>query len=261
MRCVSIAVVGGLIASTGCSCANQSVPVPLVEHPRSVEEHFAESQRHLEKAEIHAQSAEQAEQAPSNFTCTTDPVLDDNLTSGTETISMGWNPCVDTNFFTIDRQRTLEQRELAAAAEHRRRGAALAAAEDANCRGIPPEDLDRSPLSDPSKVQQIIPLRDDDGVRGVRIVLRPDSGLTAAGLHQLIACHGARFMALGKRTTYLGTDPTIVEGVNVTVSETRGQLEVRVESEDTAAALAALGRAQDLTSPQPIEEPAQTARR
>ena len=252
LRPTTVVVVGGLIAITGCG-GSRAVPAPLGEHPKGVEDHLAEARRHEEQAEIHAHAVERAERSPPNYTCTTDPVLDELLTSGTEPISMGYNPCVDTTFFVGTHQRSLEKDELAEADDHRRRATELASNERAHCDGLSPEDRDRSPLADPRNVAQIIPLRDGDAVRGVRLVLRPDAGLTAPELRHRIACHGARFVALGKPPTYLGADPAVVDGVRVTVSEARGQLEVRIESEDLGAATAALGRAQDLAAR--VQEP------
>ncbi len=164
----------------------------------------------------------------------------------------------------LTRARYFLDEELSEADWHRRRAQQLVDTEQAYCRNVRPEDLDRSPLEDRTKIQEVTPVVDPGhGTRGVRILLRPDAGVTAAQVSELIGCHGARYVALGKPMTYLGGDPTIVDGVRVTIGETRGQVEVVVESEDRASALAALGRAQDLVSPYPqnVPEPEQTARR
>jgi len=222
-------------------------PHPDADQPRSWDELIEEARQHEQRAEEHALTAEAAESAPPTFACAGDPDLDEQLTSGTEPLTM-WTPCWDTRFAAVPHQRFLANRELLAAEQDLALAATMAEAERDACGGLSEENLEHSPLSRSDHVAYIVRLVDGDEVRGVRVVLEPDPELEARWVAKRIACHRARFAMIGKNPRYMPRDPTLVADTRVTVTERDGRVEVTVVGEDDLAANVALGRASDLAA-------------
>jgi hypothetical protein len=227
-----------------CSAPTTKLP----ERPVSATERFDRAERHVAKAEQHEQIAERAERSGGTLVCS-DPVLDDQLTSGTEPLTT-WSPCWDIEIDTEVRHRRAAERERRAARRDRQIAADLIRAQRARCEGVPAADLERSPFARRDAIIQVEPHETDDEVRGALIVIRPAPGLTADGIRKAVECHQARFAALGKPTTYLAEDPTVVEGAHVQVREGDGRIEVLVVSDAPGAGHIVLGRAQDLLGEQ-----------
>ena len=95
------------------------------------------------------------------------------------------------------------EKERAAARNEREQAAALAAAEQTLLQGHPGTRAHASPFAHRKAIAQVIPHREGGVVRGVRVVFKPVAGLTVDCMEQAIACHQARFAALGKPATYM----------------------------------------------------------
>jgi hypothetical protein len=230
-------------------------PHPDSEEPKSWDELIEEAREHEQRAESHALTAEAAETAPQTFKCAGDPLLSEQLTSGTEPLTH-WTPCWDTRFAAVPHQRFLANKELLAAEQDLARAASMAEEERDACGGLAEENLERSLFSRADDVAEVIRIVDGDEVRGARIVLAADPDLEAQWVAKRIACHRARFAMLGMNPRYMPSDPTLVADTQVTVTERDGRIEVTILGEDDLAANVALGRATDLAA-----RAEQTARR
>jgi len=234
------------LAAAGVGCSRPSPP------PRGYAAHMAVAEEHSRRAEAHRQAkraveAEHPGPPEDNYQCG-DIDLYNQLTSAGKPmlpVRPCWNPVEE----RAERERVAAVREEQRAREERRAAARLVEAELAACRGISPEEIEHSPFAHRQEIAEVIPHREGDAVRGVRIVWRPVPGLTVAWMEQAIACHRARFERLGEPPTYLTDDPTLVRGVTATVSLHSGRIEVLVEARDDVAASVALARAQDLVRP------------
>ena len=127
--------------------------------------------------------------------------------------------------------------------------ARLAKVEATQCVGLFPQSLERSPFAQREAIQEIIPHRLGSSIIGAHIVFKPIPGLTVSWMRRVIACHQARWETLGRPGDYLAGDPTIVEGVEVEVSEADHRVVVRVAApaSETDAQLV-FRRAKDLVA-------------
>lgn len=232
-------------AMTLVACAPQR-PLPINERPMGWADHMEAAQEYDRAAAEELQLEEQAEAAGPVISCTTAPVLNEQLTSGTEVLSP-WPGCWNTSYESA----ALHDYEARVFRERADRHRAIAdqMLDDARryCQTIPEDEP--SLLSDPEIVDLVVPLRDEDGrIRGARIVLAPDAP-AAPVVANAVSCYRARFAVQGMDHKYMSTDPTIVEGVDAVVVERDGRVEVIVQAADQGDALTALWRAEDLARP------------
>ena len=171
-----------------------------------------------------------------------DIVLNDQLTTGGSRIT-SWLPCWQIHEVAS----TQREGEPATPKPDRAQAAALARAELAHCRGIPASELDHSPFAR-AAFENIVPYRQRGVLHGVRIVFKPARGLTAASMKRAIACHRARYAALGNPATYLPEDPTLIEGAVAAVTQRGDRVEVLVRSDSEVIGTIALARARELLS-------------
>jgi hypothetical protein len=178
------------------------------------------------RADEHRRLAASAEQTagPANYQCG-DVDMSDQLTSGGQRM-VPMVPCWDPAEEAAERHRVAALRLEHKAREERRAAADLVETELAACRGISPDEIDHSPFAHRRAIAEVIPHREGGEIRGVRIVFKPVTGLSAAWMERAIGCHRARFERLGEPAAYLADDPTLVPGATATVSVHSGHLEV-----------------------------------
>jgi len=200
---------------------------------------------HEERAQTHDRAAGEPTRAQSseNYACG-DTVLNDQVTSGTERVT-SWMPCWDTDEEASEAHRSAAAKELRTAREERAQAVALARTELASCRGIPPRELTHTPLSHAKEIEEIIPHREGDEVRGVHVVFKRVPGLNAKWMERAIACHRARSAVLGHVASI---DPTLLPGTEVTVTQDRGHVQVYIRAADGDTGALALARAQSLVA-------------
>jgi len=172
-----------------------------------------------------------------------DPIAE-QATTGTEPVT-AWNPCWD-----IAEEESLRVRANAAAERaekvDRQRAAQLVQANLVHCTGLPEQELSHSPFAHKRAIAEVLPHRGGGKVHGVRILLKHVPGLSAEYMRKAIACHRARYETLGKPASYLPDDPTLLDGIEVTVTDHRGRIDVMITSDDDEICLVALDRAQQL---------------
>lgn len=234
------------LAVIGLAACGRHAEPALSTHPRGYAARMQDAEAHSQLAERHRQAAGAPELSthPEDYQCGAID-MSDQLTSGGQRLEAPvpcWNPREE----FAERHRAAAAREQLRARSERRAATRLVEAELAACRGISAAETEHSPFVHHSAIAEVIPHREGDNVRGVRVVFRPVPGLTAAWLTQAIACHRARFERLGQPASYLPDDPTLVAGTTTTVASRNGHVEVLVEARDPIAARAALGRAEDL---------------
>ena len=200
---------------------------------------------HQERAERHDRAVPEARRVRSsdNYACG-DTVLNDQLTSGTERVT-SWTPCWDTDEEAAEAHRSAAAHEQREARAERAQAAALARAELASCRGIPPRELTHTPLSHAKEIEEIIPHREGDEVRGVHVVFKRVPGLDAKWMERAIACHRARSAVLGHVASI---DPTLLPGTEVTVTQDGGHVRVYIRAADGDTGALALSRVQSLVA-------------
>jgi hypothetical protein len=233
----------GLLLLTSCA----GPPQARHERPKGWAGHQAEAEQHDRAARIHDQAAAEATASSSSidsYQCG-DTVLNEQSTSGTEPITT-WTPCWNLDEEAAIRHRQAADAERRAAREDRAQATALARAEIAHCRGIPQHELTHSPFDHKRAIEEVIPHRSGGVVRGVRIVFKPVAGLTADYMRRAIACNQARFSVLGNPAQFAPEDPTLVEGAEVEVTNTRSNIIVTIRVPDDVQAAVALERAKDL---------------
>jgi len=237
------ATLGALIV---VSCGGQR-PV-LDQRPRGYAELMSDADRHEQKAEHHDRAAAELPRAspPENYACG-DSVLNDQQTTGAEPITT-WMPCWDPEEEALEAHRNAAAHERRAAREERAEAVALARAELASCRGIPPRELAHSPLAHRKAIAEVIPHDESGEPRGVHIIFRQVPGLNARWMERAIACHRARAAVLGQDGG--SPDPTLVPGAEVTVTETGGRVSVYIRTVDSDSGALALARARALAGAQ-----------
>lgn len=130
------------------------------------------------------------------------------------------------------------------AAEHRAESAALRAAADGACAGLPPGDRDVSPFERAAAIEEVAALGGEDD--GAVVTFRQEPGLTAGRLAHQLACHQARYAALGRDAPGAAVDPIAPAGVEARVSQGGGVLEVELTADEPATAKEVLDRAERL---------------
>lgn len=126
--------------------------------------------------------------------------------------------------------------------------AQLAKVTASRCIGLFPASLERSPFAQREAIEEIVPHRLGTSIVGAHIVFKPIPGLTVSWMRRAIACHQARWEALGRPARYLAGDPTLVEGAEVSVSESDHRVVVLVETRAAPEAQVVLRRAKDLVA-------------
>ena len=232
----------GLLLLTACA----GPPGARHDRPKGWAGHQAEAEQHERAANVHDQAATEATASSSidSYQCG-DTVLNEQITSGTEPVTT-WTPCWNFDEEAAIRHRQAADAEREAAREDRAQATALARAEIAHCRGIPQHELTHSPFEHKRAIAEVVPHRVGGQVRGVRIVFKPVAGLTADYMRRAIACNQARFSVLGNPAHFAPEDPTLVEGAEVEVNETRSNIIVTIKVPDDVQAAVALERAKDL---------------
>lgn len=197
-------------------------------------------------------AAERPESSPGDsYTCG-DTVMSDQLTTGGQRVVWAV-PCWDTGEEKIAHEEYMTQlaseRAAADAARDQRADRRLVDEEQAACAGIAQSEIEHTVFSHRREIADVIPHREGDSLRGVRIVWKQVPGLTADWMRKSIACHRAQYERMGESPLYFPKDPTLVAHASVTVEERAGHLEVVVDTTDSAASQLALDRANDLLHP------------
>jgi hypothetical protein len=204
-------------------------------------EHMERAERLDERAAEHERAATAAEGALGDFAFDCgNPVLNEQLTTGGLPITR-WEPCLDLEYQSSRNHRRAAERTRDQAREERRKAAALAEAERTACQGLDPGEP--SPFADRSAIIRAVPLHAEDGLAGVRVVLREQRDVTAASVEAGIRCRQAHWAMRGADPQYAPFDPTLVEGARVQVQERGQRVEVIVRVADPGQAQLALARA------------------
>lgn len=190
-------------------------------------------------ATSHSTSVARDKVSADNHKCGAYAVRTGETTRDGEPITL-WMPCWD---YTKDSSRY--QVDADPKTQHM-----LAQVERTQCVGLAPEALERSPFVQVDAIDEVVPHRSGQTVRGAHIVFKRIPGLTVSWMRRAIACHQARWRTLGQPDSYLAGDPTLVDGASVEVTEVDGHLVVLIASETPASAQLALERAHELTVPQ-----------
>lgn len=147
-----------------------------------------------------------------------------------------WLPCWD---WSKDTERYRTRTQPAARAT-------LAKIEATQCVGLMPAALERSPFVQDRAIAEIIPRRAGDTIHGARIVFNPVPGLTISWMRRAVACHRARWKALGYPADYLTGDPTLIRGTEVEITGNDNHIAVLIESDSEATGKLVLARARGL---------------
>ena len=186
-----------------------------------------------------------------SYTCG-DTVMNDQATTGGQRLAWAV-PCWDTGEEKIAHEEYMTQlaaeRASADAEREQRADDRQVKEEQAACAGLAQSEIEHSVFSHRREIADVVPHREGDRVRGVRIVWKPVPGLTADWMRQSIACHRAQFERLGEPSIYFPNDPTLVAHAQVSVDEHDGHLEVLVETSDEPSGQIALDRANELIHP------------
>jgi hypothetical protein len=184
----------------------------------------------------HSHSLHISEVSSANHKCGSDAVRNGQLTADGEPIRF-WVPCWDRD---VDARYRVHARFTS--------DARLASVERTQCIGLAPTALEYSPFAQREAIEEIVPRRSGSSIVGAHIVFEEVPGLTVSWMRRAIACHRARWQVLGKPADYLSADPTILDGIDITVSEANHRVVVRVESDSDAAARMTFARAEALVS-------------
>jgi hypothetical protein len=245
MRSVFLGTVALLAA---CGAGAQVAPPP-----RGVEANLEEAKRHEADARRHEELAASAEAAAARtapgaeYVCG-DSVLAAQTTSGGERLVSN-APCWTKEVDVARRHRSEADALRADAASHRSQARALLAAEQASCASMPADELDHTPFAHRDDIAAVTARLDDDRLVGVRVRFRQVSGLTAEWLRDAITCHQARAAALGFEPRYMAYDPTVLEDVEVKVTDDGQGAIVDIRAHSREAALIAYARAEALLDP------------
>ncbi|MGE0398102.1 MAG: hypothetical protein AB7T06_15480 [Kofleriaceae bacterium] len=184
----------------------------------------------------HAHSVHLSNVSSANYKCGSDAVRNGELTADGEPIRF-WRPC-------------WEPAVRARYRVHLDAGdrAKLARVEATQCIGLAPGALERSPFAHPDTIEEIVPHRSGESIRGAHVVFRPIPGLTESWMRRAITCHRARWRALGMPADYLRGDPTLVDGARIHVSEQDHRVVVLIDSGEEEVAQRALARAESLVA-------------
>ena len=199
--------------------------------------------RHDKRAAEHDRAAAAVEGAPvpERFDCG-DPNLNDQLTSGGLRVTT-WQPCFDLSDEAAERHREVAMHERKLAQKDREAAARLAETERTACEGVPSRELGHSAFAHGKSIDHVEPMYEGSQLAGVRIVFKPVRGLTAAWVRGDIDCQRARWAVSGKDPTWMPSDPSLVDGVSIEVSDREGHVEVVVTTARPEQAAIALARA------------------
>jgi len=189
-------------------------------------------------ARPHSTSVASSQVSANNYKCGAYAIRTGEMTKEGEPITL-WMPCWD---FTKDSALYQVHTNPGSSAE-------LAQAERTQCIGLAASALERSPFVQDNAIDEIVPHRSGSTIQGAHVVFKPIPGLTVSWMRRAIACHQARWRALGKPANYLAGDPTLIEGAQVNVAEVDDHIVVLIASDIPAAGMIALDRAQDLKAP------------
>ena len=202
----------------------------------------------------------EGERTPTSWGCGQYAVLNDQLTSGTERITV-WSPCWDPDGGDLavepqgipdvaaeaasDLEAHAERDPRAERGSSWQRSGSVAAA----CKGLAQRDIERSPFSRRRAIIEIVPHREGTEIRGARIVFKAVPGLSADWMRRAIACHQAQYANFARVDPLLPGDPSLVTGTTVTVSQHDAVIEVLVAADSAHGGRVALARAQELAGP------------
>lgn len=212
--------------------------------------HLTEAEQHDADAaalERRAQARDSVATPSERYVCG-DQALADLTTSGGERLGVR-APCWSGEQSAVDRDRAAAARLRADARAHRAQARALVTAQQAWCAGLPPAELDHSPLDHREDLAAVSAELDSDRVVGARIRFARVPHLTAEWLRQTLACHHALAAATGFEPTYLATCPAVVEGSETTVIDDPDGLVVVIRARDPGAGLTIYARAEALLDP------------
>jgi len=229
----------------GCGAHDAKAP-----QPQGWTGHMASADEHERRAKSHDEAAVIAESqaGPTSWSCG-DVALNDQLTTGAERVT-SWMPCWDVSEESAQHHRYVAAKERRAARHDRETAARLLAAERTACGGLPSRELEHSPLDHTKEIAEVVPHRESGNIRGVRIEFKPVLGLSAAWMRTAIACHQARYAALGNPGEYAPRDPTLVPGAHVAVEQHGDHVEVLVITDTEVDGKIALERGKALVAPQ-----------
>jgi hypothetical protein len=170
--------------------------------------------------------------------------LNDQLTSGGLPVTT-WMPCwnvqEETRQREIDMQLAGEQREDEERSHGARVADALVGREAAACARVAPIERTHSPFVHRNEIISVLPHKVAGVLRGVTVTFRAVPGLDAGWMRRDIACHQAHVAVVGHVPPELAGDPTLINGAEVMVRESRdGLLTVTVTEQTLAAAQRAL---------------------
>ena len=174
------------------------------------------------------------------YTCG-DTVLQDQTTSGGERLAV-WQPCWDVE------PQTADHTELTAVAQPPAIDPKLAEVQEVACANVGPKERARSPFSHRKQIMEVTPHRVGNRLAGVRVVFERVPGLTAEWMRKDIACHRAQWQAMG-RYTVASSDPTLIDGAQVSVFDRDGHVEVIVNTDTPEQAEIAIARAKGALVP------------
>jgi hypothetical protein len=240
-----LALTCGLAA---CSSSQQHVAST---EPRSWAEHMESAQQHEQRAAEHEELSIEAKNEfhePGSWVCC-DTVIQDQVTTGGQPVTYS-HPWYNIHVQPWWRNHRAAQRERDAATSERQAARDLAHAALAACGGVP--ERERSLLTQPDVVAEIIPHRVTGQVRGVTLVLRPSAVLTADRVRRDVQCGRAMWALHGERLDENTDDPTLVPDAEVAVHQVGDQVVVIVSTTNDEVAQLALARARG-----PLEQSAQ----
>jgi hypothetical protein len=230
-----------LVVCVGAACAGrQQVAVDQ----RGWAERMQDARIHEHRAIEHESEARRVSQehyGRYRYECG-DLVLNDNLNSGGRQLTH-FMPCVDNQLDVVRRHLAAARRERAAARYDRASAQAMTRREQQACGGLPPTERSQSVFTRRDRIAAILPVREGDDLRGVRVVFTPNAGLSVPQVRRDIACRQAQWAIFGESSEILRGDPTLVHDARVLIGERAGHIEVVVLSDAPRQARLALARA------------------
>ncbi len=168
------------------------------------------------------------------------------------------SPCW-TSVMTPKGHRKEVERHLAAAAEHRAAGQALAQAEASACAGLTEIDRDMSPFAHREDIEYVAQLfhvqyrlREERvaTLLGAQIAFLPVRGLSRERLQRIVNCHLARNAVLGHDVPEMDYCPLVPKDVTAQVLSGGDRYLVNVQSITPASAQEIWTRAQKIGAPE-----------
>jgi hypothetical protein len=227
-------------------CMGPIEKAPARPEPQGWAGHMAAADEHDAKADEHHAHIVEASKASDTWTCGWDPNLDDVATSGGERLSPT-TPCWNVTQQQADTEKRKEKDEREQAHTDRAVAANLVEAEVEHCSKLPQQDRMRSPFAHARLIAKVVPKTEHGAVRGAYVVFENARELTVERMRAALACNHSAYATLGRPADFAPYDPTLIEGVTVTVDRTTdGHVRVLIESPDTTDGQIILDRAKQL---------------